>query len=72
MAYPAQVTELIHSFSKQASPSEACVVQPQLPQSFLFLLQLIFNRLQLLQQTSVCAVHPRVHHIDRHGQTEPA
>lgn len=50
----------------------AQTVESQLPQNSLFLLQLLFDRLQLLQQSHVCAVHPCVHHINRHGQTEPA
>lgn len=50
---------------------EGTSASPDPPQSSLLLFHLLFDGLQLLQQGHIGAIHPRVHDVDRHGQTEP-
>lgn len=50
----------------------AHTAESQIPQSFLLVQKLLFDCLELLQQSCVRAVHPRIDHVDGHWETEPA
>lgn len=50
---------------------EFCFHLRFLPHYFLFFFHLFPNLLQFFDQLDICAIHPGVYHINRHGQTQP-